>query len=159
MAGPVKWDLTGFDKLLKDTLTLQKNYGDFLESFMKEIGLRTLAQTRKLTPVITGHLRRQWQVSPVQYTENTVSVEIFNPVEYASFVEDGHRQERRFVPGRWEGDRFIYDPKSKEGMMLTEKWIPGQHMGSIAAAKIEMEVPLRYAKAFEAFMKRIGGST
>lgn len=33
----------------------------------------------------------------------------------------------RFVPGRWEGERFIYDPNAKTGMLLRQNWVEGSH--------------------------------
>lgn len=32
----------------------------------------------------------------------------------------------RFVPGYWQGDRFIYDPSSDTGMVLKQQWIKGK---------------------------------
>ena len=38
-------------------------------------------------------------------------VVVLNNLQYASYVEYGHRQQPgRFIPGYWESDRFVYDP-------------------------------------------------
>lgn len=55
-------------------------------------------------------------------------LEVGTNVEYATYVEYGHNQQPgRFIPGRWEGDRFIYEPGAKEGMVLKAKWVDGKH--------------------------------
>lgn len=51
-------------------------------------------------------------------------------MEYATYVHDGHWTNskgvaQRWVPGYWEGDRFIYDPAAKTGMLLKQKWVKG----------------------------------
>lgn len=40
-------------------------------------------------------------------------------VEYAKWVNEGHRQQPgRFIPGVWKGERFIYTPGAKTGIVL-----------------------------------------
>lgn len=56
-----------------------------------------------------------------------ISLEIGTNIEYAKNVNDGHSQKKRFVPGKWEGDKFTYIPNANTGMMLTEKFIEGKH--------------------------------
>lgn len=60
-----------------------------------------------------------------------LTLEVGSNVEYAKFVNDGHWTntkgvERRFVPGYWIGDRFVYDPNSKTGMVLKQHWVNGK---------------------------------
>ena len=57
--------------------------------------------------------------------------EVGSNVEYAKFVNDGHWTnpkgvERRFVPGYWVGDRFVYEPGAKTGMVLKQHWVNGK---------------------------------
>ena len=64
--------------------------------------------------------------------EGGLVLEVGTSVEYAGYVNDGHWTntkgvERRFVPGYWQGDRFIYDPAAKGGMMLKQHWVEGKH--------------------------------
>lgn len=50
-----------------------------------------------------GTLRRGWTIGPITKEGNTYKVDIINPVEYASYVEYGHRQEPgRYVPALGE---------------------------------------------------------
>ena len=84
----------------------------FVEACAKELAARLLAKVIKRTPVGSypkssgkkgGTLRRGWTAGQrtgaaayaaaleVKYTNGMYSVEIINPVEYASYVEYGHR--------------------------------------------------------------------
>lgn len=155
-------DYAGFEKMLKDFKNLQKSHEIFIKAFLKEIGMRTIAQTKKLTPIDTGELRNRWEVSDVFRDGDELYIVLTNSLEYASFVEDGHMQRRRFVPGKWKGNHFEYikdykPPAGKPGgMMLKQKWIPGQHMARISIAKMEQELPARYDKAFKKFLNDLG---
>lgn len=65
-------------------------------------------------------------------TEGDLTLEVGTNVSYASYVNDGHWTnrkgvERRWVPGYWKGDRFIYDPAAKTGILLEQKWVDGSH--------------------------------
>ena len=64
--------------------------------------------------------------------EGGLQIEVGTNVEYASFVNDGHwlnpkGVDMRWVPGEWQGERFIYQPGAKTGMLLKQKWIEGSH--------------------------------
>jgi len=50
------------------------------------------------------------------------------------YANDGHFQNKRFVPGYWNGDRFVYDTAANSGMMLSAKFIPGTHYWDNALA-------------------------
>lgn len=146
-----------FIDMYKLTKTTEKAYHLFLRQFLLEQGLRLMAKTKKLTPVDTGNLRNRWELSKVYELGNgNYGIMLFNPAEYASWVEEGHMQHRRFVPGTWKGSgdksRFVYDPKADGGMMLQEKWIPGFHMARISLNQIKAELPARYERALEKWL-------
>lgn len=67
---------------------------------------------------VGGQLRRNWQVGRVERRGNALQVEIFNPTEYAPYVEYGHRT----------------------GKDLT-KWVEGRFMMTISMQEIERELP------------------
>ncbi len=96
----------------------------FVEACAKELAARLLAKVIKRTPVGSypkaggkkgGTLRRGWTAGQctgaaayaaameVKYTNGMFSVEIINPVEYASYVEYGHRTRggKGWVEGRF----------------------------------------------------------
>ena len=137
-------------------LKIRDDYKEFIRRFMLEIGMRTIAQTKALTPVDTGDLRDRWELGEVVIEGGFAYVNIINSMNYASFVEDGHIQRSRWVPGAWHGDSFVYDPTAKTGMKLQTKWIPGQHMARISLMEIERQLPARYDKAFKALLARGG---
>jgi hypothetical protein len=150
------FDYREFEKLLANLKDLQKQHEVFIRNFLVEMGMRAIAQTKKLTPVDTGNLRNNWELSQVYRKRDELYIVLFNPTEYASFIEDGHMQYSRWVPGEWRGDKFEYIPGAKTGMMLKEKWIPGHHMARISITKVERELPARYDRAFKEFVKGLG---
>lgn len=163
------FDYKEFSELLDGFKELQKEHEQFIRKFVLEMGMRTMAQTKAGTPVDTGALRNAWELSQVIRKGDELLIVIFNPMLYASHVEDGHMQKRRFVPGYWKNKRFVYTPYYGKGpmlkgtgpqgggggMMLKTKWIPGFHMARIAIHKVEKEIPKRYEKAFKTFIKGI----
>lgn len=74
---------------------------------------------------------------------DTLLIEIYNPVEYASYIEYGHFQQ----PGR-------YVPAI--GKKLKEPWVKGFFMATVAIDKIEREIPSRFEKQFKAWIKSLG---
>jgi hypothetical protein len=159
-------DFREFQDLLDSFKEVQKQHEAFLRKFLTEMGMRALAQTKKLTPVDTGNLRNRWELSQVYRKGDSLYIVLFNPVEYASFVEDGHMQRRRFLPIQYLEDspanaKMVASIKQKygddtKGVMLQDKWIPGHHMARISISKIEREIPKRYQKALKQFMKGLG---
>lgn len=142
---------------LMNSLTYVKNnYDMFIRKFLKQMAMRAMAKTKLLTPVITGDLRDRWEVGDVLRVGDEFHVSIINTMEYALYVEEGHLQEKRWVPGKWEGDVFVYEKGAKTGMMLQTKWIPGQFMARISINKIASEIPTRYKRELEKFLE-MGG--
>ena len=85
-----------------------------------------------------GTLRRGWTDGqrvetyaayvPIHHFGNTYVIEIVNPIEYASYVEYGHRQE----PGR-------YVPAI--GKKLKHGWVRGHFMMTISEQELEKIAP------------------
>lgn len=78
--------------------------------------------------------------------EGGLQIEVGTNVEYASFVNDGHWLNprgvgMRWVPGEWQGERFIYQPGAKTGMLLKQKWIEGSHYFDDAIRLMERMAP------------------
>lgn len=111
-------ELKDFEQKLKS----MKDPDAFVESCAKELAARLLAKVIKRTPVGDypkssgkkgGTLRRGWtgekRASASAYADSltvhhfgdTYVIEIVNPVEYASYVEYGHRtvNHKGWVPG------------------------------------------------------------
>lgn len=106
-----KFKINGLEELQKELNKLQ-NPDDFVESCAKELAARLLRMVVKRTPVGQyskssgkegGTLRRGWTDEKrslaedyvdsltVHHFGDTYVIEIVNPVEYASYVEYGHR--------------------------------------------------------------------
>lgn len=151
-------DYSEFKKLLAGYKEVQKKHETFIRNFLTTMGMRAIAQTKALTPVDTSNLINRWELSQVYRSGDSLYIVLFNPVVYASFVEDGHMQHKRWVPGKWSGKKFTYIPNAKTGMMLKNKFIPGHHMARVSIAKVELELPARYDKAFKQFLAGLGVS-
>ena len=113
-----------------------RNLDLFIESCSKELAARLLAKVVKRTPVGQypttsgkkgGTLRRGWtsgkgsssfaQELKVHHFGDTYVIEIVNPVEYASYVEFGHRT------------------RGGEG------WVEGKFMLTISEDEIQRDAP------------------
>ena len=74
-----------------------------LSRSVKRIGTQAIRTVKSNTPVDTGHLRRSWRVQDAGFTGGSWSIELTNGVEYASYVESGHRTRggKNWVPGQF----------------------------------------------------------
>lgn len=81
---------------------------------------------------------KAWAYSlPVRHRGDTYEIDVINPVEYASYVEYGHRQEPgRFVPAI--------------GKRLKASWVEGQYMLTTSEAELKSIQP----KVLEAVLQR-----
>lgn len=121
--------------LLETVENIHDKYIDFLSKFMLEIGMRTIAQVKKITPVDTGNLRNRWELSNITKEGDILNIYLINPVEYASHVEYGH----------------FYD--TNEG----KKYKAGVYMAKISIDKLVNEIPARYEKALKKFIRDLEG--
>lgn len=102
---------------------------EFLRILQDEIIRRQVLDSRQLLASFEkGGDGNVWEL-----TDGGLTLEVGTNVDYASYVNDGHWTntkgvERRWVPGYWEGDHFIYDPAEKNsGMLLKQHWVEGKH--------------------------------
>lgn len=106
-----KWGKVNYSELIdlkKRTKKFEETELDkWCEDMAKEIAARLLRKAIKRTPVDTGDLRRAWKTdnANIQVTKegNDYVVEIINSMEYASYVEYGHRtsNHKGWVKGRF----------------------------------------------------------
>ena len=118
-------------------VTVKLNYSKI--SNLKQKGIKGLfklgydiaAQARRNAPYQTSALRNT--IRAQEAGKNAVDVIAGGSyggrkVNYAAAVEYGHKQTPgRFVPGEWRGNRFIYNPNSKTGMVLKKSFVNGSH--------------------------------
>lgn len=101
---------------------------DFLRVVQDEIiRLNVMDYRLLLSSFMKGESGNVWRVE-----EGGMVMEVGSSVEYAGYVNDGHWTNprgvaKRFVPGHWEGYRFIYVPGEKTGMVLKQHWVEGKH--------------------------------
>lgn len=110
---------------------------EFLDLIQDEIIGKKSAKKTVDTRRLLNSFKRGDSENVFSFTDGGLTLEIGTNVDYASYVNDGHRQHRRWVPGQWDGERFKYDPQSNTGMMLTERWVEGSYYWDNALAIFE----------------------
>lgn len=75
----------------------------FIEKSLVNVGEQALRQLKANTPVDTGNLRRGWASEGSSYGAGGWQVKLSNHVEYAYYVENGHRTKggSGWVPGQF----------------------------------------------------------
>lgn len=109
MGRAVRVNIKGLIELKQNLVEQQKQMDDYLRLLASDIAALLLRKVIKRTPVgvyphkTGGNLRRGWIVGEVVKTNNGYKVEVINSVEYASYVEYGHRtrNHKGWVPGRF----------------------------------------------------------
>lgn len=155
MANTVDFDFREF-KAFFNRLR-QAAQGDFkrdLELFVEGIGLEFLRIVedeiirREVmdTRLLLASFEKGGEGNAWEMTDNGLTLEVGTNVSYAAYVNDGHWTnprgvEMRFVPGRWSGDRFIYEPGADTGMVLKQKWVEGAHFWESALRILEALYP------------------
>ncbi len=127
---------------------------EFLRLIEDEIIRLKVVDTRLLLNSFhKGNENNIWELK-----EGNLSLEVGSNLEYAAYVNDGHigvnsetkgafqlkdGSYARFVPGKWEGDRFIYEKGAKTGMILREKKsdVDGAHYWEWALHILEKMMP------------------
>ena len=133
-------DIKELEDYRKDLSIFGKiEFDNFLKKFLLEQANRILAKTKKKTPVDTGALINAWELGPIEGSGTDIFVEIKNPMEYATYVEYGHR---------------IVGHGSSVGIELG--WVDGRFMLKKSIDEIQAQLPSRYEKAFNAFCKERG---
>lgn len=132
---------------------------EFLRILEDEIIRRQVLDTRLLLASFhKGDANNVWEMS-----EGGLSLEVGTNLEYASYTNDGHWTntkgvDKRFVPGRWEGDRFIYDPSEKGGMLLKQHWVEGKHYWESALRILDAIYPEMLDKKLQEWIDDYFGS-
>lgn len=86
-----------------------------------------------------GTLRKNWKANPMTSQGGEYSVEVFNPIEYASYVEYGHRQSvGRFVPAL--------------GKRLVSPWVEGRHMLTSSETELNAIAPSIIERNFKEYL-------
>lgn len=102
----------------------------------KRIAQLAIRKVKKMTPVDNGDLRNNWKFHIIKKGD-TYTILIYNQLEYASFVESGHRI---VVSG------------------ITIGWVEGRFMLKLTADEMERIAPKMWKNGVEKEMRRIFGS-
>ena len=89
------------------------------------------------TGMRTGQLAQHWAVDSVT-TPVSGKTKLANNMQYASYVNDGHRVDKHFVPGLMvNGDKLERVPKDAGGIMVGTKttYVKGLYMKEAAIGK------------------------
>lgn len=119
----------------RKVLGASQGFEDFLKDFLIEMANRIIAKTKPRTPKITGALRNSWKLGDLISDGKNISIEIKNPMEYATDVEYGHRIVRNGAEVGWYEGRFML---------------------KISIDEIRKQMPHRYIKEFNAWCERNG---
>ena len=109
---------------------------------VKNVGETYKRNAETNTPVKTGDLRRSWQLIGPIFSGAEISIELRNSKNYASFVENGHRQ----APGR-------YVPAI--GKRLKASWVPGQHFLQKATKQTSNQMPQLITPVMDNILRRL----
>ena len=106
-------DLTRHIKKLEKKLT-KRAYQEFMTKTTNTVAAELEKLVIEATPFQSGHLRGSWTTEPARVTGNICQAELKNDVEYAPYVEYGHRQTHawghKMKHPRWvEGQFFMTD--------------------------------------------------
>ena len=121
-----------------------------LTAMAKGATIRAVEKAAELTPTTlddlsgtntrSGDMKQHWasdsKVTPVKHGRSYVT-ELNNDKQYASYVNDGHRMDRHFVPGlviNPESGMLEYNPNGKGGIVVgtKTKYVEGLFMEEAA---------------------------
>lgn len=124
-----KCEFSQLTKLAENINALKEGVAnEFTKDIANEIAMRLLRRIKQKTPVKEGTLRNGWAIGQITQKGNSYTIEIINPVEYASYVEYGHRQTPgRFVPAI--------------GKKLKKSWVKGRFMMTLSFKEIDQLIP------------------
>jgi len=110
--------LKAFERKLAKLATA--DYEKFCEDCANELAARLLGKVIRRTPVAKvngGTLQRGWTIGQVKKSGSVYEIEVINPVDYAQYVEFGHRTSNN------------------------QGWVNGRFMMTISADELEQQAP------------------
>lgn len=135
-------------KRMEELAKRQRMIGQRLAAIAEGATLRAVEEAQDHTPpntfedgeqrgvhMITGELAQHWATDsrtvPV-HSGITYTTTLANDKEYTSYVNDGHRMDKHFVPGLYVSDDGLLsmDPARDVGMIVgtKTKYVPGLYM-------------------------------
>ena len=112
----------------------QEIVDELIRETIKEIALDFLTVVKEKTPEKTGLLKDRWKIGEIQRKGDDYVIEVFDSVDYASFVEDGHRTRK--------------GQGKKSSRINSNFWVEGRFMMKLTEDDIREKMP-RYLKKME----------
>ena len=131
---------------LQQLKKLQADLPNVMHAAARDATMRAIEATMDATPpkaggdrlpgvnTVTGELKAHWETDSVtepQKVGDGYVTFLANDMEYASYVNNGHRMDRHFVPGLYvDGGQLNYDPTAKVGLVVGTKttYVKGEFM-------------------------------
>lgn len=163
----MKKDFSGIEKIKVNLAELGQDKDIFMFQVLEELAGMFLAEVKRRTPVGEGTyevvgrykrgknkgkpklkkisqggtLRRAWHIKNITKHGDFYIVSVFNNMEYASYVENGHRQHvGQYVPVL--------------GKRLKKSFVEGKFMMKLSAELIKKEGKAYIRQEFETFLRR-----
>lgn len=138
----IRVDIKGLDDSLKKLKDLPYVFDEELSKAMNDEGLDWRDDVRANTPVDTGDLRSSWIFAGVEKSGFIFEMDLSNNLEYADYVEYGHRQEPgRFVPAI--------------GKRLKANYVSGYYMLRDGTNRLEESLPKSLEEAIAIARSRL----
>lgn len=154
----------------------QANVPEVLRRTAKQATLRAIEAAMDATPpkagtgrlggthTLTGELKAHWasdsKTEPMGGAlsgESSYTTFLNNNMEYASYVDQGHRMDKHFVPGLYvdENGQLNYDPAAKVGLVVgtKTKYVKGEFMVDKAKEAYEKAVLAELDKEIQRLLK------
>lgn len=133
--------------MCKEYAELQAEFNGFLRSFLVEMANRIINETKlkqsghdpKFRAFDTGAMTSAWKLGAITGSGRDITVEILNPMEYATDIEFGHR----IVVGKGPNKREV-------------GWYQGKFMMTTSIDEIQKQMPARFERQFQDFCKSLG---
>lgn len=125
--------------LIKELKAIPGEFDRVSEKLLNDTTSVAEVYAKDLTPEVTGDAKAKWQTKKAYKVANGFRARLFNNSEYIGYINNGHRMEPHFVPGEWVGDKFEYDPFSKDGVLMGSKtkYVKGKFMLEKASGRAE----------------------
>lgn len=125
--------------LIKELKAIPGEFDKVSEKLLNDTTSVAEVYAKDLTPAVTGDAKAKWQTKKAYKVANGFRARLFNNSEYIGYINNGHRMEPHFVPGEWVGDKFEYDPFSKDGVLMGSKtkYVKGKFMLEKASGRAE----------------------
>jgi len=141
----IRYEFRGLDAWDDEVERFARELPQELERFLLRLAYELQRRVKLKTPLKTGYLKNSWQIGEVSRQGNSLQVTVFTNVEYALFVENGHRQTKRKVP-------ITARDGTTTMVTLRERFIEGKHMMQLSIDELEAVLPARMQELLEGVM-------